>query len=189
MGFLKVQFCIFSCDIFFKIDTVDVTSNADDNTPYSAGKKQSELEKKIQKACVKCLKWFYENGMKTNQDVRYFLSIFRISTAFLLAACILENSSSRKREIDGKWNFNEHVTNLCDTQSERFKHLQEFLIYILQTQKRLLMDTYFVSQFGYYPLVWMTHSKTLSKHINGLHEVEAVVEALVDRRLTEIGLC
>ena len=39
--------------------------------------------------------------------------------------------------------------------------------YIPQTQKRLLMNAYFMSQFGYCPLVWMNqwiglHKRTLS---------------------------
>ena len=32
------------------------------------------------------------------------------------------------------------------------------------------MNAYFMSQFGYCPLVWMNHSRTLNKRINGLHK-------------------
>ena len=32
------------------------------------------------------------------------------------------------------------------------------------------MDAYFIAQFGYCPLVWMNHSRTLNNHINGLHK-------------------
>ena len=32
------------------------------------------------------------------------------------------------------------------------------------------MNTYFISQFGYCPLVWMNHSRTLNNCINGLHK-------------------
>ena len=28
----------------------------------------------------------------------------------------------------------------------------------------------FLSQFGFCPLVWMDHSRTLNNHINGLHK-------------------
>ena len=30
------------------------------------------------------------------------------------------------------------------------------------------MNGYFMSQFGYCPLVWMNHSRTLNNRINGL---------------------
>ena len=32
------------------------------------------------------------------------------------------------------------------------------------------MNAYFMSQFGYCPLVWMNHSRTLNNRINGLHK-------------------
>ena len=67
-------------------------------------------------------------------------------------------------------NFNEHVTNLCDEESKKAEALARISPYIPQTQKRLLMNAYFMSQFGYCPLVWMNHSRTLNNHINGLHK-------------------
>ena len=77
--------------MFFMIDTIDIASYADDNT-YNVGKRQSDLETKLQKVSVKLLKWFHENGMKTNQDKCHFLSSLDIGTRFLLSACMLEKS-------------------------------------------------------------------------------------------------
>ena len=92
----------------------------------------------------------------------------------VFATClILENSSSQKRlgvTIDRKLNFNEHVTNLCDKASKKIQALARIFPYIPQTQKRLLMNAYFMSQFGYCPLVWMNHSRTLNNRINGLNK-------------------
>ena len=42
--------------------------------------------------------------------------------------------------------------------------------YIPQTQKRLLMNAYFMSQFGYCSVVWMNHSRTLNNQISRLHK-------------------
>ena len=42
--------------------------------------------------------------------------------------------------------------------------------YIPQTQKWLLMNAYFMSQFGYCSVVWMNHSRTLNNQISRLHE-------------------
>ena len=86
------------------------------------GKSQCDLETKLQKASVKLSKWFYENGLKANQDKCHFLSSLDIKTKFSLPACILENSDSQKRlgvTIDRKLNFKEHVTNLCDKASKK----------------------------------------------------------------------
>ena len=96
-----------------------------------------------------------------------------INTKFSLPACILENSNSQKLlgvAIDRKLDFNEHVTILCDKASKKIQALARIFPYIPQTQKRLLMNAYFMSQFGYCPLVWMNHSRTLNNPINGLHK-------------------
>ena len=66
--------------------------------------------------------------------------------------------------IDRKLNFNEHVTNLCDEESKKAEALARISPYIPQTQKRLLMNAYFMS------LVWMNLSRTLNNRISGLHK-------------------
>ena len=71
--------------MFFMIDTIDIASYAVDNTPYSVGKNQCDLETKLQKASVKRFKWFHENVMKANQDKCHFLSGLDISFCYLLA--------------------------------------------------------------------------------------------------------
>ena len=101
-----------------------------------------------------------------------FLLSLDINTKFSLPACILENSNSQKLlgvAIDRKLDFNEHVTILCDKASKKIQALARIFPYIPQTQKRLLMNAYFMSQFSYCPLVWMNHSRTLNSRINGVH--------------------
>ena len=104
------------------INNIHIASYADDNTPYSVGKSQYDLETKSQKGSVKLFKWFHENGLKTNQEKCHFLSSLDVNTKFSLPACILENSISQKLlgvTIDRKLSFNEHVSNLCDKASKK----------------------------------------------------------------------
>ena len=155
------------------IDKIDIPSYADDNTPISVGKSQCDLETKLQNASVKLFKWFHQNGLKANQKKRHFLLSLDINTKFSLPACILENPNSQKLlsvTIDRKLNFNEHVTNLCDKASKKIQALARIFPYIPQTQKRLLMNAYFLSQFGYCPFFWMSHSRALNNRINRLHK-------------------
>ena len=159
--------------MFFMVDNIDIASYADDNIPYIVGKSQCDLETKLQKASVKLSKWFHENGLQANQEKCHFLLSLDINTKFSLLACILENSNSLKLlglTDDRELNFNEHGTNLCDKASKKIQALARVFPYIPQTQKRLLMNAYFMSQFGYCPLVWMNHSRALNNRINGLHK-------------------
>ena len=71
----------------------------------SIGKNSFDLETELQKTSVKLFKWFYENGMKANQDKFHYLSCLEFS----LPACILDNSGSQKLldvTIDRKLDFN-----------------------------------------------------------------------------------
>ena len=72
--------------------------------------------------------------------------------------------------MDKKLNFNEHFTNLCDKASRKIQALARIFPYIPQTQTRLIMNAYFMSQFGYCPLVWMNHSRTFNNYISRLHK-------------------
>ena len=51
-----ILFNIFLCDMFFMIDTIDIASCADYNTPYSVGKYQCDIETKLQEVSVKPFK-------------------------------------------------------------------------------------------------------------------------------------
>ena len=53
---VPIIFNRFLCDVLFMIDIIDIASYADDSIPYSAGKKQCDLETKSQKTSVKLFK-------------------------------------------------------------------------------------------------------------------------------------
>ena len=131
-----ILFNIFLGDMFFIIDNIHIACYANDNTPYSVGKSQYDLETKLQKTSAKLFKWLHENGMKANQDKCHFLSSLNINTKFSLPACRLENSDSQKFlgvTIDKKLSFNEHLTNLCDKASKKNQTLARIFLYIPQT--------------------------------------------------------
>ena len=71
---------------------------------------------------------------------------------------------------DRKLNFIKHVTTFCNKTSKKIQALARNFSYMLATQRKLLMNAYFFSQFGYCPLVWMNLGTILNNHINGLHE-------------------
>ena len=124
--------------MFFMVDNIDIASYADDNTPYSVGKSQCDLETKLKKASVKLFKWFHENDLKANQGKCHFLSSLDTNKKFSLSACILENTNSQKLlgvTIYRRLNFDKHVTNLSDKASKKIQALARIFPYILQTQK------------------------------------------------------
>ena len=93
--------------------------------------------------------------------------------------------------IDNNFPFDKHVSILCDKASQRLHALariskyvsilcdkanQKLLAlpriskYVSNHKLKVLMKSFILSQFGYCPLVWILHSKTLNNRINRLHE-------------------
>ena len=65
--------------------------------------------------------------------------------------------------------FNEHVSNLHKMAIMKTAALTSTFTKMTLKQRRNLIKAYFISQFGYYPLAWMNHSKSLNNRIDHFH--------------------
>ena len=66
--------------------------------------------------------------------------------------------------------MNEYVSNLCSKASQKLHALARVRSYMNEKQSKILMKTFIMSHFGYCPLVWMMHSRSLNNRINRIHE-------------------
>ena len=66
-------FSIFLCDLFYFLESVPVTSYADDITPYSANKAKNLVIKEIEQFSEVRFKWFDFNYMKINSGKNHLL--------------------------------------------------------------------------------------------------------------------
>ena len=85
----------------------------------------------------------------------------------------IESSTCEKLlgiKIDGKLKFDKHVESLCNTASQKVNALARIASYMNFSQRKLIMNSFITSQFGYCPLVWMFHSRSLNHRINRIHE-------------------
>ena len=73
-------------------------------------------------------------------------------------------------KIDNRLRFDDHVSTLCKKASQKLHALARVSIYMDRDKLKLLMKSFIISQFGYCPLVWMFHSRTLNNRINRIHE-------------------
>ena len=72
--------------------------------------------------------------------------------------------------IDNALNFDIHVANLCKQASKKLHALTRISTYMDIHKRKTLMNSFFLSQFSYCPLIWMFHSRSLNNRINTLHE-------------------
>ncbi len=85
----------------------------------------------------------------------------------------ISNTLSQKLlgvKIDNKMDFGAHVTSLCSEASQKLHALSRVSNYMDLGQRKVIMYSFILSQFGYCLLVWMLHGRQLNNRINRIHE-------------------
>ena len=73
-------------------------------------------------------------------------------------------------EIEKNLNFDDHVFSLWKRARRKLAVLAKLSKFMSFKQKQILMKTFVESQFGYYLLSWMFHSRRANSKINHLQE-------------------
>ena len=168
-----ILFNIFLCDLFYFIPSTDIASYADDNTPYSVNKDTEHVLRDIKQYSELLLEWFKNNGMKANIDKYHLLISDKEQTQINLNGLSIKSSNCEKLlgiKIDNRLTFNEHVKTLCKKTSQKLNALSRIAGNMKFSQRKLIINSFIMSQFSYCPLVWMFHSRILNERINKLQE-------------------
>ena len=166
-------FNIYICDIFFDITECDITSYADDNTPYNFNFNLDNIISNLEKSTNSLLNWFRENHMKANADKCHLLVSSDERCTAKIEDFSIKNSTEEKLlgvKFDSNLSFEGHVTSLCKKASQKLHALARISHYMDLNKRRSLMKAFITSQFSYCPLIWMFHSRNLNNKINWIHE-------------------
>ena len=71
--------------------------------------------------------------------------------------------------LESSINFENHVRNFCKKAGSKLNALSRQCKILPFHKRKLLMNSFFDSQFAYCPLVWMCHSRKMNNKINDLH--------------------
>ena len=86
---------------------------------------------------------------------------------------IIKNSDNEKLlgvTVDANLNFTCHLENILKKPSKKFYVLARITPYMSMPKRKLLIDSFFTTQFIYCLLTWMCHSRTMNNKISRLHE-------------------
>ena len=160
--------------IFFVGNYMNLTNYADDNTPYAIDSNIDTIINNLVDNTSILIKWFDDNYFKMNVDKCHLLITKQEGNiqATIEGHKILASKSVKLLgvQIHNKLDFTEHVSNICKKVSIKLHALRRVSHYMSKNKLRIVMKAFVESQFGYYPLVWMFHSRTLNNIINCLHE-------------------
>ena len=85
----------------------------------------------------------------------------------------IKNSKCEKLlgiRIENKLNFNTYVDVICKKAGQILDTLSRVTPFMDLSKRRTLLNAFFISQFSYYPLVWMFHRRWKNNKINRIHE-------------------
>ena len=151
-----------------------IANYADDNSPFCTAPSIPRVIDNLEADAKNLLSWIQYNGLKANPDkFHLLLSEKDKNIAMKVGGFDIGNSLDEKLlgvTVDNKLTFNPHVAKLCGKASQKLHALSRIGKYMDLKQRKTIMNSFILSQFGYCPLVWMFHNRTLNNRINRIHE-------------------
>ena len=173
-------FNIYFNDFFFFLDYTETFNYADDTDLYACDIDLENLIYSLERDARISIEWFESNYMKLNEDKCHFLisgnknehlfvnvgphKIWESNVVKILDVSV---EASLKFNIHGESIRNKAGRKL--TILARMSNILARMSNILSFPKmKLLIESFFESQFAYCPLVWMLYNRYLNKRINNL---------------------
>ena len=152
---------------------LSIANYADDNSPFTVAQTIPQVISNLEADAENILWWLKYNGLKANPDKFHLLLTDKDeSLSMKVSTFDIQNTHSQKLlgvTLDNKLTFTPHVTNMCTKASQKLHALGRVSGYMNLKQRKIIMNSFILSQFGYCPLVWMFHSRELNTRINKIH--------------------
>ena len=119
-------FNIFLADLFLIHSDNDITSFADDNTPYPSAKNIENVIEPLERTSVSLIRWFENKLLKVNADKFHSLVSTSQEVSLNINTFKIKNSDFEKLlgvKFDSKLRFDQHITDLCRTASRKIHAL------------------------------------------------------------------
>ena len=163
-------------DLFFFILIASVHNFADDNTLSAFAENVSKLINILQSESEVINDWLKENQMMVNPDKFHVIIIDKKKGDHTNENVVVDNKQIKTVpsvellvvQLDDKLNFSSHnIYKSAANQLNALIRLQKFLS--LQ-EKKISINSYFMANFNYCPLVWMFSNAVSLKKIENLQK-------------------
>ena len=153
----------------------------DDNSLSNIAKTIDSLKQTFKSECKVNIKWFHENKMIVNLDKfqAIFLDKRRSNNTKVKFIIGLEQIQAVPSvdilgiTIDDKLNFNLHIDKICLKSANQLNALVRLKRFLGNEERKVLINSFVLSNFNYCPLVWMLTST------KSLHKMEAIQERVL----------
>ena len=168
-------FNIYLNDLLYAVENAEICNFADDTTPHSSGYDLKEVMIDVEHDCSLLVEWFRDNYLTLNADKCHLLvSGYKCEAMYASVgdALLWEENSVKLLGliIDSELTFNNYVQMICKKASQKLTAIVRLANIVSEKKRKVLLKTFFESQFSYCPLLWMFCSRKLNSKINRLHE-------------------
>ena len=129
--------------------------------------------KSLEEASSKLSQLFSHNLVRSNSNKCHLLVSTNKTVNIKVEHFDIKNSDIEKLlgvKFDHKLTFNSHISEFCKKASKKVHKLARLTPHINTSKRFVIINAFFKSQFSYWPLVWMCHSRGNHSKINRLHE-------------------
>ena len=170
-------FNIFLNDLFYFIERGTLYNFADDNSLACVASDVNELKVDLQHDSTICINWFNENGMAANPSKFQFM-ILSSQPIEQVQMTIDENVSLTSEPfvkalgvyVDNRLTFNEHVRKSSSKAARQLDALSRISKFLNFNSKKLIFQSFIMSNFTYCPLVWHFCGKLNNAKIEKIQE-------------------
>ena len=169
-------FKIYLNDLFYFIEETEASNYADDTNIHACDMNLNNLLKRLEHDALIAVEWFESNYMKINRNKCHTLITgkkYKHICLIVGSTRLWETSFSEKLVgviIDSNLKFDIHVNSLIKIAGRKLTAMSRLSRVLSFSKLRMLIKSFFESQFAYCPLVWMFCSRSLDGNINKLHE-------------------
>ena len=166
-------FNIFICDMFYFMVNFEIANYAVDLTPFSAKLDCMSVDDELEISSTILFVGLKNNYMKANTDNSDLLLSGKNYLIADIDRNVIESEDNQVLlgiTIDSNPSFIKDINNLCKKASAKLNALGRIPGYMNLPKRRIIMKSFITSQFGYCPLIWIFHSRTLNNKINSIHE-------------------
>ena len=131
------------------------------------------MQIKLESESLILFKWFSDNSLQAKSGKSHVMLTKDNKLKINIKDSLISNEKIVKllgETVDNKFSFEPHFSLVCKKISQKIHALAKVSKFISKKKLRFIVKAFILSQFSYYPLVWMCHSRTLDNKINKLHE-------------------
>ena len=159
-------------DLFFFVVLASLYNFADDNTLSAFTTTVSRLIKILESESEVVIDWFKKSKMVVNPDKFQAIILDKRKRDHTDEHITVDNQQIKVvpsvkllgLQLDDKLNFNLHISNICKSATNQLNALIRLKKFMNFDEKKILINSYFMTNFNYCPLVWLLSNASSPKN-------------------------